>query len=150
MIESVLFICTGNICRSPIAQFELARQLPGVYVDSAGISAVVGEGVDPVMEKLASGDGLSTSGHIARQLTREQFYKHDLVLAMHQMHMDWLTENYPEGRGRIRLVSHWSGGYNIPDPYKRSLAVYRLSYSSIRQCCFEWAERLAPAGGRGY
>ncbi|MFL5359908.1 MAG: low molecular weight phosphotyrosine protein phosphatase, partial [Myxococcales bacterium] len=75
MFDRVLMVCTGNICRSPMAQVLLADALKkrgiDVAVESAGLGALVGHPADPIAVKLMQARGLDLSGHRGRQLTRE-------------------------------------------------------------------------------
>lgn len=142
MIESILMVCTGNICRSPVAEYEMRRIAPQLQVASAGIAAVEDAGADRHMTQLARADGLDLSGHVARQISGDVIYGYDLIIAMDRQQRDWLIHRFPEDRGRVVLMTRWSGGRNIPDPYRRSAAVYRLVYDRVRQCCEEWSQRL--------
>ena len=65
MFESILVVCIGNICRSPVGERMLKELLPEKHIVSAGVGAVVGAGVDLTMEKVAAKRGLNTAGHIA-------------------------------------------------------------------------------------
>lgn len=69
MIKTVLVVCVGNICRSPMAEGLLKRALPEANVASAGLGALVGQPADPYAVALMSGLGLDISGHRARQLS---------------------------------------------------------------------------------
>lgn len=68
MFNNVLMVCTGNICRSPYAEYVLAARAPGVGVGSAGLSALVDEGADATGVEVARERGVDMGPHIARQL----------------------------------------------------------------------------------
>jgi protein-tyrosine phosphatase len=96
MAYDVLFVCTGNVCRSPAAERLLRHAvdasvggfagLSGVGVSSAGTSALVGEPISPAMAALLVRDGAETDGFQARQLTAAMVRSADLVITMTSAH----------------------------------------------------------------
>lgn len=87
----ILVVCTGNICRSPYAQFALSAALArggidDVVVSSAGTRAVPASGVAPLMAPLLEAEGIDVSGFSTRQLTRELIAEADLVLTAERAH----------------------------------------------------------------
>lgn len=87
MSYRVLFVCTGNVCRSPAAERMLRHQLeelglPGIEVASAGTAALVGEPVSPPMAELISKAGGDAAGFVARQLEPALLRRADLVFLM--------------------------------------------------------------------
>ncbi len=124
----VLFVCMGNICRSPTAQgvFEkvLRERLPElvVEIDSAGTHAYhVGEAPDPRAQRAAVRRGIDLSGIRARRVDLGDFERFDLVLAMDKLNLGVLEEMAPpERRGRVRLFLDFApdlGRDEVPDPY---------------------------------
>lgn len=107
----IAVVCTGNICRSPMAELALARELDraglsgSVAVDSGGISDEEhGNPVDPRAARVLEREGLDPSGHSARQVTPKWFEDHDLLLAMTPEHARALRAMAPEGaQDRVRL-----------------------------------------------
>ncbi len=142
MIENILLVCTGNICRSPVAEYEMKRLAKGVSFSSAGISAMEGAPADGPTLKVAEDLGLDLSGHRARQVSEELLFAHDLVLVMDSIQYDWMRSNFPEDRAKILKLLHWSGGHDIPDPYRRSLPVYEAVAVKIRSGCADWCRQL--------
>ncbi|HCD4379899.1 TPA: protein tyrosine phosphatase, partial [Klebsiella pneumoniae] len=69
MFDSILVVCTGNICRSPIGERILQRAFPGKIIKSAGTGALVGQNADRQAYNVASQNGLSLDGHKGRQFT---------------------------------------------------------------------------------
>ena len=125
--KRVLFVCLGNICRSPTAEGVMRalvaeRGLDGrVEVDSAGtIDYHAGEGADPRMLHAAAGRGYRLESR-ARRVTAEDFGRFDLVVAMDRSNREDLLERAPEeARDRVRLLSEFlpSGApRDVPDPY---------------------------------
>lgn len=142
MIKSLLMVCTGNICRSPLAEFQMRHIAPEFKVSSAGIAAVEGAGIDISTAEIAREDGLDVSGHVARQISDDVIFGHDLIIVMDRGQYDWVVHNFPQDRGRVVMLTRWSGGGNIPDPFRRSMAVHRLVHKKIVQCCHEWRRHL--------
>ena len=124
----ILFICLGNICRSPTAEGVLrelaARQAPELplEIDSAGTAGYhVGEPPDPRMRHAAARRGYDLSGLRARVLEPGDFERFDLILAMDQDNLQVLKRRAPaHTHGRLRLFLEFapeSGAAEVPDPY---------------------------------
>lgn len=98
MIFRILTVCTGNICRSPLAEQLLRQRLAplGVTVESAGVGALVGAGMPTPARDLAVRLGVTdAASHVARQVTVEHVRDADLVLAMSREHRRALVELTP-------------------------------------------------------
>ncbi len=124
----VLFVCMGNICRSPLAHglFESKvreRGLEGwIVVDSAGTHAYhVGEAPDPRSQEVARRHGIDLSGQRARQALREDFERYDYILAMDRDNYFNLKQIQTEGsRARLELFLSFAPELRlseVPDPY---------------------------------
>lgn len=98
MTFRVLSVCTGNICRSPVAELLLAealRPVLGVSVASAGTGALVGHGVPEPAQRLADAAGVETAQHKARQIDSEMIREADLILGMARDHRRYVVETLP-------------------------------------------------------
>jgi protein-tyrosine phosphatase len=124
----VLFVCMGNICRSPTAEgvfrSVLERDAPELRVeaDSAGTHAYhVGQPPDPRALKAAERRGIDLAKRRARQVTVEDFDRFELILAMDRLnHVTLLELCPPEHRTRVRLFLEFAphlGHLEVPDPY---------------------------------
>ncbi|MFH3178339.1 arsenate reductase/protein-tyrosine-phosphatase family protein [Klebsiella aerogenes] len=142
MFNSILVICTGNICRSPIGERLLRNALPDKKIDSAGVGALVGHSADPAATRVAEKHGLSLDGHEGRQFTSSLGRQYDLLLVMESVHLEQVTKIAPEVRGKTMLLGHWLDGKEIPDPYKKSDEAFELVFHLIDQGCRLWAEKL--------
>lgn len=124
----VLFVCMGNICRSPTAQgvFESLVQREGlaqqVAIDSAGTHAYhVGEPPDARAQQAAKRRGVDLSTQRARKVREEDFFEYDYVLAMDRDNYAALREIcHPDYEERLRLFLEFAphlGEKDVPDPY---------------------------------
>jgi protein-tyrosine phosphatase len=116
----VLFVCTGNICRSPTAEGvfrELSRKVGvEVHVESAGTHGYhVGEPPDRRAVHHAKGRGYDLSAQRARQLRKRDFEEFDVIVAMDRGHLEILLEHCPpQHHGKLRMLV---SGRDVPDPY---------------------------------
>lgn len=126
--RKILFVCLGNICRSPTAEGVFrhllaaeARDL-GIEVDSAGTGDYhLGEPPDPRSQQAAKRRGIDLSGLSARQVSPRDFDDFDLILAMDRQNLRDLEAMKPAGsRAEVRLFLEYAGVPGIsevPDPY---------------------------------
>ncbi|NBM17517.1 low molecular weight phosphatase family protein [Streptomyces sp. GC420] len=113
---TVLFVCTGNMYRSPLAERLLAARLPDARVRSAGTLAQDGVGMDSATRSVLRGLGGSSRGFASRRLTAEMVAQSDLVLGMEREHRDTAVRLYPLGLRRsftlkefLRLAGQQTG-----------------------------------------
>ncbi|KPV39580.1 hypothetical protein AN478_10595 [Thiohalorhabdus denitrificans] len=146
MFGSVLIVCTGNICRSPMAE-ALLRAHAGdrLRVESAGVGALQDREADPVAVALMAERGLDLGGHQARQIDLELAQQFDLLLAMEQEQVDWLNAQFPVVRGRVHRLGRWREA-DIPDPYRGTREDFEHALAEIEACLGDWqAKGLLPA-----
>ena len=131
-IKRVLLVCTGNICRSPLAAALLQRALTdrgieGMDVSSAGTGAWDGAPVSEGAYLVGLERGLDLSAHRARLLTRELVEEADLVLTMARHHRARVDEL--GGEGRVFVLGEYAGREGdeaeVSDPFGGDLEVYR-------------------------
>lgn len=144
MFDSILVVCVGNICRSPMAEALLKARAPAkVRVSSAGIGALVGSPADPIAQALMLARGIDISAHRARQLEAEMVRANELILVMEQGHQQHLHQLYPAARGKVHLLGKWQG-QEIPDPYRKSESHFARALEMIEAGVAAWAQRLWP------
>jgi protein-tyrosine phosphatase len=142
MFDSILVVCTGNICRSPIGERYLRRALPNKKIDSAGTDALVDHAADESAIKVAGAHGLSLEGHKGRQFTSSLGRQYDLILVMERFHIEQIGRIAPEARGKTMLFGQWMERKDIPDPYRKSEEAFASVYQLIEQAGKCWAEKL--------
>jgi protein-tyrosine phosphatase len=146
---SFLFICRGNICRSPFAE-NIARkvtekiQAHPVYFSSAGLS--VSKASPPPEEAILAGEhfGVKLSNHRSKGIDRVDLYSADMIIAMENWHFRALRKQYPHLKHKIFLLPLFdpSGNakcrgfdrYNIHDPYSTTLQEFIACFQRIERC----------------
>lgn len=145
MFNRILVVCTGNICRSPVGEALLRERLPERSVESAGLGAVVGEGVHPEALRLAKADGLDVTAHKARQIEPDWLHHADLVLVMSEGQRQAVGARHPEVLGKTMRFGHWlegGRGRDIPDPYGKSPEVFAQAHALLVEAADAWARQL--------
>ncbi|ENM1017604.1 protein tyrosine phosphatase [Klebsiella pneumoniae] len=143
MFDSILVVCTGNICRSPIGERFLRKYFADKKIDSAGTAALVDQGADASAARIALKHGLSLEGHKAQQFTSSLSRQYDLILVMERYHIDQIGRIAPEARGKTMLLGHWISQREIPDPYRKSDEAFSSVYRLIEQAGQQWVEKLS-------
>ena len=125
-MKKILFVCHGNICRSPMAQF-LFRELTGragvesqFFIDSAAVSREeLGNPIYPPARAVLARHGIPCTGHRARQMTKEDYARFDLLLCMDGSNlraMERICGGDPDGK--LQLLLHYTGQtHDVADPW---------------------------------
>lgn len=145
MFERILIICTGNICRSPMAEALLKQKLSlaghQATIQSAGTGALLGHPADEPACALMQSRGLDISAHRASQMTQEHTRWAELILVMQTHHRDSLLSLDPTARGKTFLLGHWSD-QEIPDPYHQGDPVYAQVLELIDGALGAWISKI--------
>lgn len=149
-IRNILFVCAGNICRSPMAEWQLKALLwenaiTGIQVGSAGLIALPGNSASFNAVRAARENSISLEEHKARPITTELIDNADLVLVMESHQGHELITDHPQASEKILLLRHFarygSRERGISDPYGRNLEAYRFCFEDIKECVeslYEW------------
>ncbi|HEX2095248.1 MAG TPA: low molecular weight protein arginine phosphatase [Longimicrobiaceae bacterium] len=149
---NLVFVCTGNTCRSPLAEALARRELERrdwrhVQVASAGIAAVDGSPPSRNAAEVARRHGLDLSSHRSRPLTPGLLEWADLVLAMSPSHVYALERM--GGGGKVALLSEFAAGpdgegYPIHDPFGGDEEAYEATLQELQPLVGAVFDRLAP------
>jgi protein-tyrosine phosphatase len=140
-VRSILIVCEGNICRSPMAEGLMASALPQVMFRSAGLGAMLGSPADEIAVQLMLQRGIDISAHRARQINRALCLDSDMVLVMEREQRQRLEETYPEACGRVfRLGEHIN--QDVPDPYRKPAAAFEAALAIMEDGISHWVQRI--------
>ena len=121
-VGSVLFLCLGNLCRSPFAAVATARRLPGVTIESAGFLSHDGRPSPAHVVQVAHSLGVDVSASRARRVTAAQVAAADLIVCMDVTHLDRMAVEFPDAMSKTTLLGLFNpdGPIEMRDPYDMS------------------------------
>ncbi|MCR5244418.1 MAG: low molecular weight phosphotyrosine protein phosphatase [Bacteroidales bacterium] len=123
---NILFVCHGNICRSPMAEFVMkalvkARGLEdSYYIESAAVSTEeIGNPIYPPARRCLTQHGVRFDDRQARQVTRKDYDRFDRIICMDSSNLRWIRRIIPEDpEGKIHLLMSYTGtGRDVADPW---------------------------------
>ncbi len=141
--RSILFVCLGNICRSPLAEgvfrsvIENSSAGANFHIDSAGTGAWhVGSSPDPRSVSTAARHGIDISMQRARKVSAIDFERFDLLLGLDRSNVETLLTHAPAyARSKVHLFLDYAGigALDVPDPYYGGDDGFEIVYRMIRE-----------------
>lgn len=147
--KQILFVCKGNICRSPFAErysLQLAKRFALHECKPFSMGMEVSKNLPPPSEALlaAAELGVSLDGHRSRKIDNQAVASSDMIIVMEALQFVSLQKSHHEYHDKIFLLPLFAQRdgtaargfslFNIPDPYGKSLDQFRLSFEAIRKC----------------
>ncbi|NQT95967.1 MAG: low molecular weight protein arginine phosphatase [Candidatus Omnitrophica bacterium] len=147
-IKRILVVCTGNACRSPMAEGFLKQYLKpenGFEVISAGISAIAGLVPTPEAVEVMKEEDIDISSYSSNPFSEEFAKAADIILVMSKMHKELISERLPEARDKVCLYKEFAkieDKNGVDDPIGQSIAVYRRVRDEIRKATLKIVEKI--------
>jgi protein-tyrosine-phosphatase len=139
-MANIIFVCTGNICRSPMAEGVLrhrleAQGLSHIEVSSMGTHGLHNTPASELAQQVCQDNGIDIGAHRSRSLVGDEIQDADLILCMEPAHRKFLQTFFPWQKERVALLGAWPDKEKrksaIRDPMGTPLKVYRQVYSLI-------------------
>ena len=145
MFDRLLFICVGNICRSPMAEYwskyQLQSFVPSVIVKSAGLGALKNFPVAPEVKLILDRYHIDTSMHRSQKINAVLVGEADIIFVMETWQARELSLAFPSVRGKIFLFGKWLKE-EIQDPYRKEQLIFEQTFELIKLNWNEWQKRL--------
>jgi protein-tyrosine phosphatase len=145
LVKSILMVCRGNICRSPMAEGYFRHQLQqhssNIVVSSAGISALVNYPADTKAQEVMKKNHIDLVEHRATQLTNDLVRKADLIFVMTKSQLHTVIRDYVTAKGKTFLLGHWQD-FEILDPYTLPYEEFESAYQQVEMAWEDWKSRI--------
>lgn len=139
-LKTILFVCTANICRSPMAASIMRRRLDRaglaahVEVASAGVWAESGHKASAFAGAVLGSRGMDLSGHASRLLTPAMLREADIVIVMEESHRQSIFHLAPQHLGKVYLLSEMAGKHDdVADPYGGPIEGYETTADLLEE-----------------
>ena len=158
MFANVLIVCHANVCRSPAAEMLFKARQPAasqskagslsgtrvapIAFHSAGLRAMNGHAMDPVMQRLLAEQGVTSGIHYARRLDRQLVRAADLVLVTERAQISAVEALDPASRGKVYPLGKWQDDSDVADPHGGAETEYRESLVLIEHLVMGWLKKI--------
>ena len=146
----ILFVCTGNTCRSPFAEVALSHFLKTshpeiekhIQVSSAGLYAQEGQPASLLASQVANTYHLDLSSHRSTLLTESLAHLSNLILCMTYGHLHVIAKRFPTAVNKTFLISHWKDNSEIIDPFAGGTHIYTKVFEHMMLCMPSIAQQV--------
>ncbi|MCX8062241.1 MAG: low molecular weight protein arginine phosphatase [Anaerolineales bacterium] len=147
-MKSVLFVCTANMCRSPMAQglfqAHIKEQRDGWRIESAGVAAIESTPASQKTLQVLAERGIDLSSHRSRQIDRSLMEQFALILVMEYRHKQVLQSLYPQFASKVYLVSEMIGeSKEIDDPGGGTIEDYQRTAQELETIFWKGYSKIA-------
>lgn len=155
MPKKILFVCTGNTCRSPLAE-GLLRNMASqkgwdLEAQSAGLAAFNGVPAAPEAVEAGREKGLDLSGHQSQPLSKALVMESDLIVTMTGKHKEIILKKMPQLDGKVVQLSELAGDdpVDVEDPVGQGIEVYRTVLAQMEAFLLKSSDRLNSVQNKG-
>lgn len=135
--QDILVICTGNICRSPMAEAMLKSQFPSLMIHSAGLINLNAQAADRHAQLCMQRLGLDIEQHRSTVIHIDVVKQADVILVMTTQQKYQVEQLFPFSKGKVFRLGHWRQ-QDIIDPYQKSQQVFDQTCQLIQECTQDW------------
>ena len=147
---NILFICTGNTCRSPMAELYFNSVMAGTggphRAGSAGLSAYPGDTISRHAGEVMRANGIDPGAFRSRRVSRYMLEESDMIVAMTRAHAEALTAAAPEFSPKIHELAKWRPAGGISDPFGGGEEIYTQTFAAIKEAVDNLIEEISASG----
>ncbi|MBK8380165.1 MAG: low molecular weight phosphotyrosine protein phosphatase [Nitrospira sp.] len=151
-LRTILVVCKGNICRSPLVEAYLKHRvekhgLP-IVIESAGLETSFGKAAHPLAQVVGTQGGLLLTKHATQPLHKEQVDRADMIVVMEWRQRRRVLKLYPQAKQKVFLLRQFydQSVREVADPYSGTLEDFQTCFSMIKQACDVLVMQMLPPG----
>lgn len=146
MFNTILFVCVGNICRSPVAEGLLKKYSDQYHlnltISSCGVRAMIGRAPQPYSIELAAEHGIDITDYRAKQITLDMVTKSELILVLDDIILNDVLARFPFAMGKVKKLAFLEQNEDVADPYQQDKDAFIKMYQHIDTCIQSCLKRL--------